>query len=96
MLCLKCFVILWHIGSIYNKHVFSINISNAKKMNCAMMFTISNHYVIKSLSILLQLEPCNVMFKMISDTWHIGEIQLLLQLNESMQCKENDWALMFI
>ena len=36
-------------------------------MNCALMFIISNHYGIKCLSNLLQLEPCNVMFKVISD-----------------------------
>ena len=31
------------------------------------MFNISNHYGIKSLNNPLHLEPCNVMFKVISD-----------------------------
>ena len=37
------------------------------KMKCALMFNISNHYGIKSLNNPLHLEPCNVMFKVISD-----------------------------
>ena len=36
-------------------------------MNCALMFIMSNHYGRKCLSNLLQLEPCNDMFKVISD-----------------------------
>ena len=36
-------------------------------MICALMFVISNHCGIKCLIILLQLEPCNVMFKVISE-----------------------------
>ena len=59
-------------------------------MICALMFIISNHHEIKSLSNLLQLEPCNVMFKVVSDIWHIGmisEIQLLSQLISSMKSK---------
>ena len=37
------------------------------KMNCALMFIISNHYERKCLSNLLQSEPCSDMFKVISD-----------------------------
>ena len=36
-------------------------------MICTMMFIISNHYGIEYLSNLLQLEPCIVNFKVISD-----------------------------
>ena len=43
------------------------NFGNAKKMNCAFMFIISNYYGIKCDSHLLQLEPCNDMCKVISD-----------------------------
>ena len=36
-------------------------------MNCALMFIMSNHYGRKFVSNLVQLEPCNDMFKVISD-----------------------------
>ena len=36
-------------------------------MICALMSIIRNHYGIKCLSNLLQLEPCNPMLKVISD-----------------------------
>ena len=55
------------IAHCYDTIVFSINICNAMKMNCAMMFIISNHYWIKCLSNLLLVEPCNVKIKVISD-----------------------------
>ena len=55
----------WH--DMWNTINIAINFCNAKKMICALMFILSNHYGIKCLSNLLQLEPCNVMFKMISD-----------------------------
>ena len=45
-------------------HIFSLT---AKKMICALMIIISLHYGIKCLSKLLQLEPCNKMFKVIFD-----------------------------
>ena len=64
-----------------NTIINEINFSNAKKMNCALMFMLSNHYGIKCVSNLLQLEPCNDMFKVVYDIWHIAlicEIQLLL------------------
>ena len=50
---------------------------------CALMFITSNHYGIKCLSNLLQVEQCNVMFTVISDImahWYEMEIKLLLQL----------------
>ena len=37
-----------------------------------MMFIINNYYGIKCLRNLLQLELCNVMFKVISDIIHVG------------------------
>ena len=40
---------------------------NANKMIGALMIIISNHYGIKCLSNLLQLEPRNDMFKVISE-----------------------------
>ena len=44
---------------------------NAKKKNCALMLIIRNHEGTKCLTNLLQLEPCNVMFKVI---WHNGTL----------------------
>ena len=58
-----------HWYDMWNTIVIAINFCNAKKMICALMFIISNHYGIKCLSNLQQLEPCNVMFKVISDMW---------------------------
>ena len=37
------------------------------KMNCALMFLLSNHYGRKYLSNLLQFVPCRYMSKVISD-----------------------------
>ena len=51
----------------WNKIDIAINFCIRKKMIWALMFIISNHYGIKCLSNLLQLEPCNDMFKVISD-----------------------------
>ena len=50
--------------------VIAINFCNAKKMIWAFMLIISKHFWIKSLSNLLYLEPCIVMFKVISDMSH--------------------------
>ena len=47
--------------------VIAINLCNAKKMIFALIFIISNYHGINCLSSLLQVEPCNVMFKVISD-----------------------------
>ena len=43
-------------------------------MICALMFIISNRYVIKCLIILLLFEPGNVMFKVISDMVHWNDM----------------------
>ena len=56
-----------HWNDFYNTIVIAINFCNAKKIICALMFIISNHYGINVL-IILQLEPCNVTFKVISNT----------------------------
>ena len=48
-----------------NTIVIAINFFNGKI--CVLMFIISNHYIIICLSNVLQLEPCNVMFKVIYD-----------------------------
>ena len=54
----------------------------------ALMFMINNHYGTKCRCNLLHLEPCNLMFKVISDImehWYDCEIQLLLQLISAME-----------
>ena len=54
------------------------------------MFVISNHYGIKCLINLLQLEPCNGMFNVISVImahWYKCKIHFLLQLIFAMQRK---------
>ena len=54
--------------------IFAINFCNAYKSNCALMFFIRNNYRRKCLNNLLHLEPCIVMFIMISDMmahWNI-------------------------
>ena len=75
----------------YYTFVIWINICNAKKMNCAIMLNISNHYEIKYLCILLQLEPCNVILKVISDImehWYdMWNTIAILQLIYAMQRK---------
>ena len=66
------------------------NFCYAKKMICALMFIISNQFVIKCLSNLLQFDPCNVMFNVFSVImahWYDCKIHLLLQLIPSMQRK---------
>ena len=52
---------------MFNTFIITINFYNAKIMNCALIFIISNHNGRKGLRNLLPLEPCNDMFKMISD-----------------------------
>ena len=47
--------------------IITINFCNAKKMICALKFNMSNHYGRKCFSNLLQLQPCNDMFEVISD-----------------------------
>ena len=57
-------VVMAHWYDLRNTIVIAINFCNGKKIICTLMFLISNHY---GLSILLLLEPCNVMFKVISE-----------------------------
>ena len=52
---------------MWNVIVAAINFCNAKIMIFALMFIMSNHYGIKCHSNQLQLEPCNVIFKVNSD-----------------------------
>ena len=47
--------------------IITTNFCNVKKMNCALMHIISNHYGRKCVSNLLQLEPWNDVFNVISD-----------------------------
>ena len=59
---------------MWNTFVIAINFCNAKKMICALMSIISNHYGIKCLSNLLQLLPRTVIFKVISNImahWYV-------------------------
>ena len=56
----------WHDKR--NTIVIAITFCYANKMICALMFIIRNHLGIKCVSNVLQLEPCNVAFKVISDT----------------------------
>ena len=69
--------IMAHCYDMWNTIIVAIKSCNAKKMNCALMFIISNYYGIKCVSNLVQLEPCNDMFTVISDimghcydVWH--------------------------
>ena len=59
--------IMAHWYEMWNTIVIAISFCTGKKMICALMSIISNHYGIKCLSNLQQLEPCNVMFKVISE-----------------------------
>ena len=59
--------IMEHCYDAWNTIINANNFCNAKKKNCAMMFIISNHHGIKCVSNLVQLEPWNDMFKVISD-----------------------------
>ena len=79
--------IMTHWYELMMKFIITINFCNTMKMNCALMFMISNHYGTNCLSnLLLQLSPCNDMIKVISDKmahWY-EMIKHLLS-----QCKEN-------
>ena len=46
---------------------FLLQLISAMQMICGLMFIISNHNGINYISNLLQLQPCNVMFTVISD-----------------------------
>ena len=56
-----------HCYDMWNANTNAINFCNAKKMNSALMFFMSNNYGRKCLSNLLHLEKCRDMFKVISD-----------------------------
>ena len=77
-------VITAHWYDMWNTFVVAINFCNAKKINCALMFIISNHYGIKCLSNLLRLEPHIVMFKVISDImahWYHKRNSFVIAIN---------------
>ena len=66
-------------------------------MNCALMFIMSNHYGRKCLSNLLQLEPCNDMFKVISDMAHCYDLwNTIIKAMNFCYGKKINSALMFI
>ena len=68
----------WH--EMWNTILIAISFSTGMKMICALMLIISNHYGMKCISNLIQLEPCNVICKLITDIMpHSDEVQLLLQ-----------------
>ena len=56
-----------HWYKILNTTVIAISFCTGKKMIFALMLIITNHYGIKCLSNLLQLEQWNVKFKLHSD-----------------------------
>ena len=90
--------IMAHSYEMWNSIVIAIKFCNAKKMICALTLMISNHYRIKCLSNLLQIEPCNVMFKVISDImahWYDTLNYICYCINFS-KAKKMIWALMFI
>ena len=61
--------IMAHWYEMWNTIVIAISFCTGKKMICALMFIISNHYGMKCIN-LLQLELCNVMFKVIMAHWY--------------------------
>ena len=69
--CIDMFKVISDIMAHRHDELITFNIAimlrNLKKMNCALMFSISNHCGRKCLSDLLQLEPCNDNYKVISE-----------------------------
>ena len=59
-------IIVYWYDMLIKFHI-AINFGTAKKINCALMFILSNHCGRKCASNLLQLEPSIDMFKVISD-----------------------------
>ena len=59
--------IMAHCYEWINTVIITINFCNAKKINCAIIYIINNHYGRKCFSNLLQLERCNDMFRVLSD-----------------------------
>ena len=82
--------IMTHSYEMWNI-ITSINFCIAKKMDCALMIIISNHYVTKCLCYELQLEHVMLCSKWFLTCWHID-------MNEKyfnyyilfLQCKENE------
>ena len=63
--------------------IIRINFCNAMKMNCALIFIISNHGI-KCLCNILQLEPCNDVFKVIYDImahWYEMINTIIIRIN---------------
>ena len=87
--------ILEHWYEMWNTIVITINFCNVKKMICDFMFIISNHYRIKCLCNLLQLELCNVMFKVISDLMPHWWNKIVIAIN-FCNAKKMICTLMFI
>ena len=84
--------IMVHWYAMWNTIVNAINFCNAKKMICALKLIINYRHGIKCLCNLLYLEPCNVMFKLISDImvhWYAMWNTIVMAFN-FLQCKEND------
>ena len=54
-----------HWNIMLNTIIFAFNFCNGKKMNCALMFIISNNYGRKCLTNLFHFEPSNFMFEVI-------------------------------
>ena len=72
--------------------ITAINFCNAKKMNCALMFIISNYNGIKCVINLVQLEPCNDMFKVISDIMaHCYD--MWNTINKEINFSKNEWSI---
>ena len=92
------FVITAHSYHLWNAIVIAITFRNAKKIICALISNISNHYGIKCLCNPLQLEPCNVMFKVISNImadWNDMWIWIVIAIN-FCNAKKMICVLMFI
>ena len=87
-----------HWYDMWNTIVIEIKFLNEKKMICAFTLIISNHYGKICLCYLLQLEPCNVMFKMISDIiahWYDMRNTIVIAIN-FCNAKKMISAFMFI
>ena len=89
-----------------NTFLTTINFCNAKKLNCSLMFIISNSYGRKcltillqlDLTILLQLQPCSDLFKVISGimkNWYELISTFLIRIN-FCNAKKINCTLMFM
>ena len=83
----------WHIGMKCEIQLLLQLFLQWKENDLCMMFIISNHYAIKCLCNILQLEPCNVMFNVTHwyDLWNTIVIAINVSYVKKMIC-----ALMFI